>query len=136
MIIDSVLNYGISHTCSAYVKPVVYGRLPEIVSVSAMDLCTVFSNMLSNAIKGANLLEEENELVIRFQGGEQFFSICVTNQTKKNENVEREKAENSDRNHGHGLKKIKEVAEKYTGEFEQTEDLEKGSFRMQIYLPI
>lgn len=134
VIIDSVLNYQIAHLCREYVKPVVYGRLPEIASVSAMDLCTVFSNMLSNAVKGANLLDRENELVIHFQGGEKYFSICVTNQIEKRE-VE-ETGNHIDRNHGHGLKKIKEVADKYEGKFEQSRDEEAGVFILQLYLPV
>lgn len=134
VIIDSILNYHIYHSCGKYVKPVVYGRLPEIISVSAMDLCTVFSNMLSNAVKGANLLEGENELVIRFQGGEKYFSICVTNQIeiKKQFDIERI----LDRNHGYGLNNIKQTVKKYDGEFEQTRDEKTGNFILQIFLPV
>ncbi len=136
VIIDSILNYNITHLCSSYVNPVVYGKLPEIVTVSSMDLCTIFSNMLSNAIKGANLLSEKNDMTIRFQTGNKFFAICVTNRTipawKREEMIKKE----SDRNHGHGFKKIQETTEKYIGKFEQTEDTETGIFMMQVYLPL
>ena len=143
VVIDSILNYHIYHMCGKYVKPVVYGRLPEIVSVSAMDLCTIFSNMLSNAVKGANLLERENELVIRFQGGEKYFSICVTNEIpvegqgeKTGEKANDRDDRQNDRNHGYGLKKIKETVRKYDGEFEQARDGETATFTLQIYLPV
>lgn len=130
VIIDSILNYDLSHLCGENVVPVIYGRLPDIVSVSSMDLCTVFSNMLSNAIKGANLLDHENELVVGFRGGEQYFSILVTNQVQ----VVREKVKENDRNHGYGIRNIREVIERYQGIFEQEE--EDGIFTMRVYLPV
>lgn len=130
VIVDSILNYDLSHLCGKNVVPVIYGRLPQIESVSSMDLCTVFSNMLSNAIKGANLLEYENELLVSFRGGEQYFSILVTNQV----GTVRGEAAEEDRNHGYGVRNIMEVIEKYQGIFEQGENA--GIFMMQVYLPI
>ena len=130
VIVDSILNYDLSHLCGENVMPVIYGRLPQIESVSSMDLCTVFSNMLSNAIKGANLLEQENELVVNSRGGDRYFSILVTNQM----GADRAERVEEDRNHGYGVRNIMEVIEKYQGIFEQGEDA--GIFTMQVYLPI
>lgn len=130
VIVDAILNYDMAHMLGSNVRPVVYGRLPDISTVSSMDLCTVFSNMLSNAIKGSNRIGRENELVIQFQGGDRYFSILVTNEL--GEGGEDKKAD--DRNHGYGIQNIQEAADKYQGIFEQKE--ENGRFAMQVYLPI
>lgn len=123
IIIDSILNHDITHLCLPHVTPVVYGRLPEIKTVSSMDLCTVFSNMLSNAIKGANRLTTASELTVQFQEGKRYFSICVTNQTEQlspvvpsaqnmNELSEKNIAESSEKNISESSKNIDESSEK------------------------
>lgn len=144
-IIDSILNYDLIHLCQPNVKPVIYGRLPEITAVSSMDLCTVFSNMLSNAIKGANGNRAENELSIKFRNGEHYFSICVVNEkmtSAKDSDSRDPKSTHAhgiedSRAHGYGVSNILEIVEKYNGIFEQNEEPdENGLFAMQVYLPI
>lgn len=135
LIIDAILNYNLAHDCSDNIKPVVYGKLPQVDAISDMDLCTIFSNMLSNAIKGANASTEENpDLVIHFQYGDKYFSITIQNSsavaTDNEGNIWRKK----DRNHGHGIQQIEEVIQKYQGVFEQKQ--ENGRFIMQVCLTI
>lgn len=135
VIIDSVLNYNLTHLCNENIEPVVYGSLPPLDAVSSMDLCTVFSNMLSNAIKGANACGlEKPSLLIRFQHGDTYFSITITNSVAESPSDNQKTNKKPDRNHGYGLHKIKEVAEKYQGIFEQEQ--KEGLFTIQIYLPI
>lgn len=55
LVIDSILNHNIQNKCKSHVKWIVFGKLPEIQTVSSIDLCTLFSNMLSNAINAANI---------------------------------------------------------------------------------
>lgn len=135
LIIDSILNYNLTHLCKKNIEPVVYGTLPTIEAVSSMDLCTVFSNMLSNAIKGVNACSQEKpSLIIRFQHGDTFFSITITNSVAAVSSDDQKTNKKPDRNHGYGLHKIKDVAERYHGIFEQEQ--KEGLFTMQIYLPI
>lgn len=135
LIVDSILNYNLTHLCNDNVETVVYGTLPKIDSLSSMDLCTVFSNMLSNAIKGANASTMANpELIIHFQHGDKYFSITISNSTALTADNGHISFSKKDRNHGHGIHKIKEVTEKYQGIFEQTQ--KDGRFTMQIFLPI
>lgn len=162
VIIDSILNYDIAHLCHDNVKPVIYGKLPEIVTVSSMDLCTVFSNMLSNALKGANRMTTATELKVQFQSGNRYFSISITNQTihkadtensnaldsddpneiaKDNRIVRNKKKFNKlntppDRNHGYGMLNIHQVIEKYDGIFEEEFNPLNSQFTIQVYLPI
>ena len=132
VVIDAILNHDLHSMCNDNVKITVYGNLPEIKSVAAMDLCTVFSNMLSNAIASANKAEvEDAQMVIRFFGGERFFSMVVSNSFTE---LEDEKKKKKDRNHGHGLYNIRNTVDKYNGNFEQLID---GDMIMTtVYLPI
>lgn len=137
-IIDAILNYDLSYHCLEEVKITVYGILPELTSISSMDLCTLFSNMLSNSITSANKCVGmmDSELLIRFQSGNRFFSIAVSNSIDYNDRdrIEMEKKNRKDKNHGFGLHKIREVLEKYDGRFEQY--IEGQILTVKVYLPI
>lgn len=135
LIIDSILNYNLAHDCKDNIRPVVYGKLPQVDAVSDMDLCTVFSNMLSNAIKGANAsTEEKPSLTIHFQHGDKYFSITIQNSSCATAACSDKTLQKADRNHGHGIHQIEEVTKKYQGIFEQKQ--ENGLFTMQVCLPI
>lgn len=133
-IVDTILNHDLAHNCKEEVEVVIVGKLPEVKTVSAIDLCTIFSNLLSNAIKEANkcVEEPESEVSIQFAGGNSFFSIRISNSML--EENEADKFKKRDRNHGYGSDKIKNVLEKYSGRFE----VEKKAHKMAItiYLPI
>ncbi len=119
---DAILNYELNHHCNAPVHITIDGILPDIHNVSSMDICTVFSNMLTNAIHTVNLCTADScpELTIRFQHGKHYFSITVSN--SKQAIAFEKPIERISRNHGHGLNIIKETIEKYNGSFEQTQD--------------
>lgn len=135
LIVDSILNYNLTHLCKDNVIPVVYGTLPQIDAISSMDLCTVFSNMLSNAIKGANTSTEISPtLIVQFQHGDKYFSITIRNSITETTEQKHRSFQKQDRNHGYGIHKIKEVTKKYQGIFEQNQ--KDGLFTMEIYLPI
>ncbi|MBR1691480.1 MAG: GHKL domain-containing protein [Lachnospiraceae bacterium] len=130
LIVDSILNFELTHHKGKSVSAEVYGRLPEIRTVSSMDLCTVFSNMLTNAVSAANDCGPEgSELSVRFEGGKTYFSITVCNPT-----LVKEEPSVPDRNHGYGLNKIREVCRKYEGGFEQ--QLSGHIMTSRVFLPI
>lgn len=133
-IIDAILNHDLNSSCKKEVQVTVYGSLPPLETVSAMDLCTVFSNLLSNAIASVNKVDEslQPELIIRFMGGNSYFSITVSNSFY--EDADAQTKRKKDRNHGHGIRNIKETVEKYEGSFEQY--IEKDMFICSVYFPI
>lgn len=134
-IIDAILHHDIPHYCSDKIKVSAHGSLPALHTVSAMDLCTLFSNMLSNAITSANQCEvtqTKPEINIRFSGGGTYFSIEMSNTILQETFTLKRKL--PDRNHGHGLQKIKDIIEKYNGRYElKTED---NMITIIVYLPI
>lgn len=133
-IIDAILNHDLPHRCRDEVTVSIYGSLPEIRLVSAMDLCTLFSNLLSNAIASANqcIGVLEPELTIRFSNGNTFFSIEVSNSILP-QNSSRTKKK-KDRNHGIGIRKMKDVLEKYSGRYDL--DVQQQLLTVTVYLPI
>lgn len=132
VIIDAILNYHLSHLENLEYNPLIYGKLPDIIKVSSMDLCTIFSNMMSNAVKSVNMCNHDNPIFqVAFDYGDNYFSIAVTN-TPDSSLLCDDKRRN--RNHGHGLQLIKETLEKYNGVFEQY--LEENTLTTIIYLPI
>lgn len=137
-IIDAVLNNDLTRCLNESVNVTVYGSLPEIQTVSSMDLCTLFSNILSNAIDSANqcVTDMESELCVHFQSGKQYFSIAVSNSIHENdkENLTKKKNGRKNRNHGFGLGKIQEVIEKYEGTFEQ--HFSDNMITTEVFLPL
>lgn len=137
LIIDSIMNYDLHNACSPHVHKKVCGVLCEITTVSAIDLCTVFSNLLSNAIHAANLCEKQDSplLNIRFDYGSEFFSISIINTTHNDYLVTptAPTVNRRNRNHGYGIHKIKAICEKYDGVFEQSRD--SHYITTTIYLP-
>lgn len=133
-IISAILHYDLHYNCKPEVEVKIYGDLPEIITVSAMDLCTIFSNLLSNAITSANQCAEsfKPKITIWFSGGNTFFSIVIENSIVPSQNGSPKNKR--DRNHGYGLKKINEVLEKYGGRWEQNAD--RQTMTIKIYLPI
>lgn len=138
LIIDSILNYDIPNKCRPHVNKLISGRLAEIHTVSSIDLCTLFSNMLSNAICAANqcCVSRMSQLSVRFDYGSKFFSITIINSTPDGYSMP-DTAKNShslDRNHGYGIRKIKDICEKYSGEFDQIS--QNNKITTTVYLPL
>lgn len=133
-VVDVILNHDLIYNCQKELNVTVYGTLPEIKTVSAIDLCTLFSNLLSNAIKAANQCagKMKPELIIHFAGGNTYFSIKISNSTLMKSDIKENTKK--DRNHGYGINKIKNVLDKYDGRFEQS--LEEQMMHITIYLPI
>lgn len=132
-IIDAILHYDLPNDCREEVRVSVYGSLPQIETVSAMDLCTLFSNLLSNAITSANQCADsgESQLTIHFSGGDRFFCIEISNTIQKQNGI---KVAKKDRNHGHGIRKMKKVLDKYDGRYELK--IEGKIMMINVYLPI
>lgn len=138
LIIDSILNYDIPNKLNSKIERLVYGRLIDIKTVSSIDLCTLFSNMLSNAIGAANqcINQEKPILSIHFDYGSQYFSITIVNSILEN-GMDLKSSKSShlpDRNHGYGMRKMMDICEKYNGMFNQTS--QQGKVTTSAYLPL
>lgn len=156
LIVDAIMNYELTNRCSPKVQIHVTGSLTEITAVSSMDLCTLFSNLLSNAVSAVNEYAKQDScsLFIHFQSGNKYFSITIANHTvlddvpevsslfsilsgkvtAQNRNISDNDTPYEDRNHGHGMSKIREVVQKYHGTMEHS--IHQHVMTIKVYLPL
>jgi len=100
-------------------------QLPEHVSISDIDLMSVFSNLLDNAIEGClRNTDAENWIDIKAATIGNFFSVRIINsklQDRAEALTEKKRFMTWKENkklHGYGLKIIEEVVERYEGQKE------------------
>ena len=121
-IVDAVINQFYSKAIQNNIKMEVRGRFPEDCAIDAYDLCTIFSNVLSNALEAA--IETEEKLVtVECRYTDKNIIVVVTN-SFINDGNETIKTRKDDLDyHGYGLENTKDSIEKYHGVFDiETKD--------------
>ena len=85
--------------------------------IDDFDLCTLFGNLLDNAIE-ASIKEEESKRYINVRAKviKSFLTISVENNTVEGEEIDFVSRKDDQENHGYGMKNIKNVINKYGGE--------------------
>lgn len=135
-IVDAVLSQMQSETEGRGIRWVVDGALPMELPVGDFDLCTIFSNLLSNSIEACMQVEEGKRYIhlgIRHLG--ENLVIEVENSCKQIIEVSKlgdVTTKKDKENHGYGIQNIRDAVCKYHGEliFKSTE----GKFVAQIVL--
>ncbi|MBQ6421112.1 MAG: sensor histidine kinase [Clostridia bacterium] len=94
------------------------GRIPE-KGIDNSDLCTVFANLLDNAIEGAKRFSGNRYIHIEANIRNGFLALSVENPvnekaTIKNNRIRTTKGDS--KNHGIGLRNVERTAEKYGGQ--------------------
>lgn len=124
-IVDAIVNQYYARAEQSGVTMEVKGRFPVDCNIDTYDLCTIFSNVLSNALEAA---EETAEKYISVECGytDKSIIIIVKNsfdvQTKSSNMQWRTRKGNTDY-HGYGLDNIKDSVERYNGVFDiETDD--------------
>ena len=101
-----------------------------------LDISTIFSNALDNAIEASEKLPEEQRAILVKAGKMQnFFSVLIENNCLQNsENTNIRTTKSDDFLHGFGISNMRKAAEKYGGQL--TIKYEKGTFTLKILIPI
>lgn len=108
--------------------------------IEMVDICSIFSNILDNAIEASNKILDKNikkHINIRGTIVKRYFIVkCENNKTnivviKKNKFITDKKDKDL---HGLGLESIKQSVEKYSGNLE-VEDLD-NRFIVKLYIPL
>lgn len=118
--VDAIINQYYMKARQNGVNMKVEGKFPVDCSIEAYDLCTIFSNVLSNAYEAA--MEAEDKYISLVCGyTERNIIIAVENSCRKETSNEggfwRTKKDNADY-HGYGLENIKDTVKKYDGVFD------------------
>lgn len=131
-IVDAAINNKIA-TCSKKGIEIKCMIDTQFVSINDMDISILLSNLLDNAINGCDMSEPKIELVIKSK--KSLILIIVKNKisisvVENNPNLLTKKEDKS--NHGFGIKSIKNIAKKYDGSAEFSE--QNGYFIAEVWL--
>lgn len=112
--------------------------IPETLQIAQIDLCSVFSNLLDNAIEACEQLpeSEEGKLISVKAALQAGFLIVKVENTKVNAvhkvNGMIKTSKRDKENHGYGLQLIRKIAEKYDGQVNVNFD--ENIFRVYVSL--
>lgn len=135
--LDAILNSKLSlaekESVNINCKVELYGEL----SISDIDLCVLIGNLIDNAVESCSVLPESAARFLRLYicvRRSQLY-ISVTNATNETiRKLDREYITQKRGNHGHGLKRIDAIVEKYQGYIKRAN--EPGVFTTEILLPL
>lgn len=131
-IVDAILNQYYAKALQNNIKMEVKGRFPEYCDIDAYDICTIFSNVLSNAFEAA---EETEEKIISVECRYNDKNIIIVvknsfNHEGNNANVLLKTRKGNVDYHGYGLENVKESIAKYNGILDI--DTKDGIFTLTI----
>lgn len=98
----ALLNEDVSVSVSGQVQ----------TSIDEMKLCTIYANLLQNAVEELQRCENPAALEINFQQGTEFSRILIRNSLSKKQGQKRSQR---DKNHGIGLYNVKKAVEAVNG---------------------
>lgn len=134
---NDMINAILNDAAEKYpeVRYQIEGKVPDKISLSNMDICTIFSNLFDNAFNAAGKSDEKLVTVsFRFIGGNFFCEVKNTIDHKiniTNNELITEKADKA--NHGHGTYNARNCAEKNNGEI--TYSCDEKYFSAELVLP-
>ncbi len=110
------------------------GKLPNEVRISSIDLCTIFSNLLTNAFEATCKCEiKQVEVKVKFL--ESTLMIVITNHIDHSPKKHKGEfiSDKTGEGHGFGLQNVKRCVEKNNGSYSVLE--EKNTFTTKVILP-
>lgn len=122
-IVDAIINQYYARAKECGVSMAVKGRFPVDCTIDAFDLCTIFSNVLSNALEAARETEEKH-ISVECAYTDMVIMIIVSNSYKSDATGGLLRTRKSDLDyHGYGLENIKDSVRKYKGDWDiETKD--------------
>ena len=110
------------------------GKLDEQLQIMQMDLCTIFSNLISNAFEAAQQCEDK-QVTVSVNILESTLFVCIRNTTLIEPNVVEGDfvSSKNEPEHGYGIKSVKKCLHKYQGIYEYHFD--HGFFTTEIVIP-
>lgn len=134
--LDAILNSKISLALKNGIEVDYKAVCPARLAISDIDLCALIGNLLDNAVEACETLTDGKPFIRLYIGivKKQLY-ISVTNTTgERVRKMDYEYITRKRGNHGHGLKRINMVVEKYQGYINRQN--EPGVFVTEIMLPL
>ena len=133
---DAILNSKISLAIKKGIRVDYKATVPKALEVSDIDLCVVLGNLIDNAVEACEKVEPKRQFIRLYIGVlQKQLYLSVSNAT--NEVVRKfdeEYITTKRGNHGHGLKRINHIVDKYDGYINRKN--EPGVFVTEIMLPL
>lgn len=122
VVMDAILGYYIPMVADD-VNVIVTGYWSEYLEIDNVDICTIFSNLIQNAVEGLEVDGlDEKYLIVNIIQGNDYLEVLIRNSIshkQKDQNASLFKSKKSDsRNHGIGLRNAKETVNKNKGQFQ------------------
>lgn len=133
---DAILNSKISLAIRKGIQVDYKATVPKELAVSDIDLCVVIGNLIDNAVEACEKVEPQHQFIRLYIGilRRQLY-ISVSNATGEVvRKLDEEYITTKRGNHGHGLKRINNIVDKYGGYINRKN--EPGVFVTEIMLPI
>ncbi|MCM1106253.1 MAG: GHKL domain-containing protein [Blautia sp.] len=134
---NTAINVMLNHYLPQECKVIVEGYVSEHLGIEQLDLCTVVSNLVKNAVEALNRMKDtRTHLIITLNQGETYLRVYVENDMEgelcfdKDDIPATSKADKQ--NHGLGLRNVKSVAEKYEGSYKA--EVENGNYKAEVTL--
>ena len=133
---DAVLNAKISLAIKKGIQVDYKAAVPKTLAVSDIDLCVVIGNLIDNAVESCEKVAPENQFIRLYIGiFQKQLYLSVSNATSETDRKFDEQYISIKRgNHGHGLKRINKIVDKYGGFVNRKN--EPGVFVTEILLPL
>lgn len=135
--LDAILNSKLSIAEKERIHINCKAEAGENMAVGDIDLCVIMGNLIDNAVESCRKMPEDAERFLRIYlciRKRQLY-IAVTNSTDEIiRKLDAEYISNKRGDHGHGLKRIDLVVEKYSGYIRRAN--EPGVFSTEIMLPL
>ncbi len=134
--VDAILNSKISLAINNGIPVDYKATVPEHTTVTDIDLCGVLGNLIDTAVEACEKVDEGSRFIRLYIGQfkEQLY-ISVSNATNEViRKIDEEYISKKRGNHGHGLKRINLIAEKYDGYVNRKN--EPGVFVTEVMLPL
>ena len=134
-LLDLILNDKLSHL-ERKAKIIVNGKFCQKLNISEMDVCTIFSNLIQNAVEEINQ-QEEGWFKLQIQSGKQYTEVVIQNSVRQEVMLQRNglprTIKDDKRSHGLGLQNVKSAIEGNGGIFEITSREDKFEVRIQLH---
>ncbi len=134
--VDAIINSKISLAMQNEIDVNYKVTVPEHLTVTDIDLCVLIGNLIDNGVEACEKMEEGRKFIRLYIGvlKKQLY-ISVTNATSEVvRKLDEEYITTKRGNHGHGLKRINGIVEKYNGYINRKN--EPGVFVTEIMLPL
>lgn len=134
--VDAILNAKLSLVLKKGIALSFKAVVPQNLTVSDIDLCVILGNLIDNAVESCEKVEEDQRFLRLYIGVlKQQLYLSISNATSETvRKIDAAYISTKRGNHGHGLKRIDRVVEKYGGYVNRQN--EPGVFATEILLPL